>query len=133
MTVGIPCPGCGGVSSVVINSRHRGQRIYRRRECTECQVRYQTNEILTDFPSGSRGRLMAQSISSDHKLALSADERTYIHLVALLTARRMAEDLRHVRRQIKNPETLRFLSRSETARQLRFLGGILRKTRPERN
>jgi transcription elongation factor Elf1 len=51
----VPCPHCGGSTSLVTNSRPVISRngIRRRRECAECHQRYTTIELLdeTHIPS----------------------------------------------------------------------------------
>lgn len=39
------CPKCGSESLSVIDSRHTGNEIRRRRECVECKYRFTTYEI----------------------------------------------------------------------------------------
>lgn len=44
MSKGIPCPGCGGVTSRVIGSRYANGRYRRRRVCQSCDQRFTTFE-----------------------------------------------------------------------------------------
>jgi len=40
------CPFCGSTESVVTNSRRTPSGIYRRRECSKCERRFNTHESV---------------------------------------------------------------------------------------
>lgn len=43
------CPGCGKVGvSIVLDTRNRNGKVYRRRECTICGRRFTTIEEIND-------------------------------------------------------------------------------------
>jgi len=57
----VPCPHCGGSTSLVTNSRPVISRngVRRRRECSECHGRYTTIEILYDTAAPTNRELTA--------------------------------------------------------------------------
>lgn len=42
------CPFCGSGQIAVVDSRPRGNTIWRRRKCLECEKKYTTYEVLSD-------------------------------------------------------------------------------------
>lgn len=42
------CPKCGSAQVFCLDSRQKGQRIQRRKECRTCGARFNTVEILVD-------------------------------------------------------------------------------------
>jgi transcriptional regulator NrdR family protein len=50
------CPLCSDPRSFVIETYRKGERIRRRRECSQCRFRWSTEEIMINVPVSVRSR-----------------------------------------------------------------------------
>lgn len=56
-TFGLTCPSCGSNNNFVVDSRVQldGEYTRRRRQCTKCDRRFTTHEVIVDVKPGNKG------------------------------------------------------------------------------
>ena len=94
------CPFCGDQESKVVDSRHSedGLSIRRRRECSRCQHRFTTYEMVENLPvlvvkrNGSRQNFDKNKIVNSMIRAFDKRKADIVELERIATERKKAEE-----------------------------------------